>query len=344
MFALTLADPKKKRLEVVAVDEPGPLEEDELLVRMEYSSVQHLDSELAGGGRGVEPPQVMGTDGVGIVLQSRCPAIPVGVHVGFIFFRVPQDLGSWCTLVKLSHARACIVELPRDVALQEAAGGLSSSLMALACLRHFGHGAVVLVSGACGAVGLALLQLAAIRGMKAVGLVRGAARTAWIMKELGATRDIHAIDVSSPGWSELATEVCGSSVEGDCGADGVIDGVGGELLTQVLESGLVRARGAVVAYGCTAGPPDEGRVASAAKVRGLRRLEEGMPEALARADAAAQLGEALVLMTDGKYRPRVWQNVKWSDAGHCLVPQPSWSKYISQYTEGRIGRIILKFD
>mmetsp|Transcript_35636 Transcript_35636/g.112014 ORF Transcript_35636/g.112014 Transcript_35636/m.112014 type:complete len:181 (-) Transcript_35636:89-631(-) len=180
--------------------------------------------------------------------------------------------------------------------------------------------------------------------MKAIGLVRGAFRTAWIAKELGPVGDIYAVDTSLSGWQELLTEVCGASTDGDRGADGVLDGVGGELLPEVLEATALRARGALVRFGCIAGQLDEGRVAAVVKRRSLRQYEEGLPQALERPDAPAQLREALALMAPGKYRPRVWQSVSWRDAGHSLVPQPPWSKHVSQFAEGRIGRIVLKFD
>merc|ERR1712176_444655 len=135
-----------------------------------------------------------GFEGVGTVVCSRSAAFPVGTRVGFIFRRFREDFGCWRNTVALSPERACIVQIPGSLALQEVAAGITSTLTAFACLRHFNAGSIIIVPGACGAVGLALLELAALRGMRAVGLLRGAERTSWIAKELGASGRVFAVD------------------------------------------------------------------------------------------------------------------------------------------------------
>jgi len=339
MLALTLTSPK--RLELLPVEEVEALDEEELLVHMEYAGVQHLDSEMVFGDLGQKIPGGAGIDGVGRVVDSRCASFSSGSRIGFVFRQPFEDRGSWQTQVVLSQQRACITEIPADVAPQEAAAGLTSTIMAFSCLRHFGAGSVLLVPGACGSLGLALLQLGALSGMRLVGLVRGAARVAWIAQEFGNDTFPHgavqAVDVTGPAWHELVAELCGGH------ADGAVDGVGGELLLQVVRQ-LIRPRGTLVRCGAVAGQPDEELFTSVVGERGLEVVHEGIQGALDRTDVASKLQEAMALMSKGTYRPRVWQTVTWHDAAHSLEPQPPWSPYVSQFTEGRIGHLILKFD
>lgn len=340
------------------MDEPGTLGEGEVLVRMKFSSVQPLDTAMYDGELPhLSYPQVLGTDGIGVVERSECDAFPVGTQVAFVFRRPLEDFGAWSSLVRLDAKRACLAALPYDVAPQMGASGLTSTVLATACLRHFRRGSVIIVPGVAGAVGLAVAQLAAVKGMQAIGLVRGPLRVARLHQEFGAIqKDVHElefgasnkmsfIDVTSPNWVSQVLHLCDADAAGVVGADGVVDGIGGDALLQLLQE-VVRPHGHLVTYGARAGAPDPAAFKSAVESKCLFHHKEGVTEILARRDAETHFQGGLRFMGVGRYRPPCWEVVSWQHARECLVPQAEWSDflYASQLTEGRIGRILLKFD
>jgi len=336
-------------LEVREVLAPDELEaEGGVIVNVEYSSVQPLDSEMLAGKCGPEPgiDAVLGSDGVGTVARSTWAAFPEGTRVAFVYRRFGEDCGSWCREVALTDELACVARLPDTVAAQVAAAGLTASVLASACLRHFDAGMQLVLTGAAGAVGATLVQMALLRGIRVVALLRGTERGSWLMREYGHLGTLAVVDLSEEEeeerWADLASVCCGGEPEEGGGADGLLDGVGGPQLAPALAR-LVKPRGAFVSFGALAGPPDEAAVAEAVKARALRVIREGATSVLQRRDAAAQLAANLELMAAERLRPHAWQLVDWRDAMHTLVPQPPWSPHVSQLTPGaRIGRILLK--
>jgi hypothetical protein len=113
-------------------------------------------------------------------------------------------------------------------------------------------GETVVVSGAAGAVGQTVGQLAKIKGCHVVGIAGGPAKCAWVVKELGfdACIDYKAGDVKA-GLKEHCPK----------GVDIYFDNVGGEILDAVLARLARKARivicGAISQYnneGAVAGP------------------------------------------------------------------------------------------
>lgn len=360
-MGLWLSSPRQAEVqEVEGVLEREPLKRGEVIVRMQYSSVQPLDTHIWKGEAKGGLPRGLGFEGVGMVTMSRDDEMSEGTRVAFMLRDYVADASCWRTQVRLSHQRACIARLPQGLVPQEAAAAITSTLTAIACLRHFSPGchvsenaggAVVVVTGACGAVGLALCQLAALRGMRTVALVRGGFRAAWLEKELGKAHRgrISAVDITSTGWLALAAALCACSDEGG-GADGVIDGVGGPALVDIARR-LLRPRGKVVRYGVAGGQEaDAAAMGAASRELNLALVNESAASTLALHDASAHLSDALTHMAAGRLHGFIWQSVNWRNAAFCLQPQPSWSPYPTQvdewrpWDERRIGRILLKFD
>jgi len=364
MFALTLTAPNN--LQFLSVEEPGPLQEGELLVRMKYSSVQPLDSLMYRGEHpstslvGTIGTKVLGTEGVGVVEVSNNEAFPVGVQVAFMFRPPLEDFGAWSNLVRLHQDRVLIGTIPYDLVPQTAAAGITSTIMALACLRHFRRSDVIVVPGAAGAVGLAIMQLAATKGILSIGLVRGHQRVAKLIQKWDArsnqsgpeymdgrssSNGMFFVDVTSPDWLALVLEHCKESKKGVEGADGVVDGIGGATAIEIAKH-VVRPHGVVVTYAAHDCPPDPVELAAVAKSKRLRLYEESPSSILDLSDSEAQFQNALAHMAAGRYKPLVWEAMKWQNAHECLVPQPEWSEFLhaSQFTEGRIGRILLRFE
>eukprot|EP00929_Paragymnodinium_shiwhaense_P011926 TRINITY_DN11833_c0_g1_i1.p3 TRINITY_DN11833_c0_g1~~TRINITY_DN11833_c0_g1_i1.p3 ORF type:complete len:204 (-),score=41.52 TRINITY_DN11833_c0_g1_i1:485-1096(-) len=193
IFAQTLIEPKK--LQFLEADEPSPLRAGEMLVRMSYSSVQPLDSEIFKGESKTSKnfPWVLGIEGVGTVMKTRAEKFPVGQQIVFMLRRYGEDFGCWQTEVVLSEKRACIGKLPLTLVPQEAAANISSTFAAIASLRHFGPevgcppGAVLIVTGACGAVGLQAMQMAATRlAWSAAASGRAGSSGSWVRCILAA--------------------------------------------------------------------------------------------------------------------------------------------------------------
>lgn len=317
------------------------LEDDEVLLRMDYASVQPMDGRVLGGECSAGPAAIPGVDGVGTVVRSRCGRFAAGDRAAFVYRRF-GDHGSWRRHVVLSPARMLAVAVPVDLEPQVVAAGLASTCAALACLRHFRAGDTLVVSIAAGAVGLALVQLAALRGLRVAALLRGSERLGALVERCGALGAVGFVDCAEEGWEDLAAALVGQGAEGE-GADGFVDGCGGELRLAVAGR-LVRVQGTVVLYGAIAGEAELGAISAA---RRLTVFREGVSSFCPARDATEQLEGAIRLMARGDYRPGIWQLVGWRDAPHCLVKQPMWGRYPSQLPGGpgggrRIGRIILK--
>jgi hypothetical protein len=107
-------------------------------------------------------------------------------------------------------------------------------------------GETVVVSGAAGAVGQTVGQLARIKGCRAVGIAGGAAKCEWVVRELGFDA---CIDYKAGAVRDGLKAHCPK------GVDVYFDNVGGEILDQVLARLAPKARiaicGAISQYNAT---------------------------------------------------------------------------------------------
>ena len=110
-------------------------------------------------------------------------------------------------------------------------------------------GETVVVSGAAGAVGQTVGQLATITGCRAVGIAGGPAKCEWVVKELGFDA---CIDYKAGPVKDGLKAHC------PAGVDVYFDNVGGEILDAVLTRINRKARivicGAISQYNATAKP------------------------------------------------------------------------------------------
>ena len=110
-------------------------------------------------------------------------------------------------------------------------------------------GETVVVSGAAGAVGQTVGQLAKIKGCRAVGIAGGPAKCEWVVKELGFDA---CIDYKAGPVKDGLKAHC------PAGVDVYFDNVGGEILDAVLARINRKARivicGAISQYNATAKP------------------------------------------------------------------------------------------
>ena len=107
-------------------------------------------------------------------------------------------------------------------------------------------GQTVVVSGAAGAVGQTVGQLARVKGCRAVGIAGGQAKCDWVVRELGFDA---CIDYKSGQVRDGLKQFCPN------GVDVYFDNVGGEILDTVLAKLAPKARivicGAISQYNAT---------------------------------------------------------------------------------------------
>jgi hypothetical protein len=114
-------------------------------------------------------------------------------------------------------------------------------------------GETVLVSGAAGAVGSLVGQIAKLKGCRAVGIAGGREKCEWITRELGFDA---AIDYKGAAARDMAAALRAACPQG---IDIYFDNVGGPLLDEVLLQINERARilicGSIATYNAVQPPP-----------------------------------------------------------------------------------------
>jgi hypothetical protein len=193
-----------------------------------------LDPAMRGWmneGKSYIPPvaigEVMRAGGVGKVIASRNPQFAVGDYVSAGF-----GVQEYLTLAQADFKRSGLVKI--DLSM----GTLTQWLNVLGMPGMTGYfglmdvgqpkaGETVVVSGAAGAVGQTVGQMAKIRGCRAVGIAGGQAKCDWVVKELGFDA---CIDYKA-GPSAVKD---GLKQHCPAGVDVYFDNVGGEILDTVL--------------------------------------------------------------------------------------------------------------
>lgn len=171
--------------------------------------------------------EVMRGSGISEVIESNGGRFPVGTMV----------IGStgW-TEYHLSDGEGlvpCDPELP-PTAMMSVLG--TTGLTAYCGLFKIGKpvaGDTVLVSGAAGATGSVVGQLAKIAGCRVVGIAGGADKCAWLVEEAGYDA---AIDYKAGGVREAIKRECPR------GVDVIFDNVGGAILDDMLSQIATGAR------------------------------------------------------------------------------------------------------
>lgn len=209
--------------------EPAPPGPGRSLVRMHAASIGHIDHTIWSGGFGVHPPlpYVPGTEAAGVVLAGERFAPGTRVWLRGAGLGTRRD-GSWRELIDTPNE--AMGELPADISYALGASFFSPCTAAWCALHDLGRwqpGERILVTGASGAVGSIVLQLARERGAQAAAVLSPGSAS------------------PPPGIDALALEALRPE------ADLLIDCVGGEVLPQALQG--VRPGGRAVLVGYTAG-------------------------------------------------------------------------------------------
>jgi len=169
--------------------------------------------------------EVMRAGGIGQVIASKNPAFAVGDHVS-----ATLGVQEYCLVPAKDIKRNGLFKV--DLAVGTPTQWLNVLGMP-GMTGYFGlmdvgrpkAGETVVVSGAAGAVGQTVGQLAKILGCRVVGIAGGAAKCDWVVKELGFDA---CIDYKAGPVREGLKQHCPN------GVDIYFDNVGGEILDAVL--------------------------------------------------------------------------------------------------------------
>lgn len=268
-------------VETAPVPEPGP---GQVLVR---SILLSLDPAMRGwmdDRRSYVPPvglgEVMRGLAVGEVVASEDPDFEPGQRVSGVI--------GWQEYAALPGSE--VTAVPDNVPLELALGPLGMTGMT----AYFGlldvgeptEGETVLVSGAAGAVGSLVGQIAKIKGCRVVGVAGSDEKCAWLTDGLGfdaavnykTAEDLHA----------SLREACPS------GVDVYFDNVGGPLLDLALSLLNLRGRvvicGAISIYNATEPPPGPANYLSLL-------VNRGRMEGFIVFDYARRYGEAVAALS-----------------------------------------------
>jgi NADPH2:quinone reductase len=221
-------------LDVVEVDAPRPAA-GEVRVRVLASGVSFTDTQLRAGTYlgGPKPPFTPGYELVGVVeeLGAGCSRLRVGDRVGVL------------TVWGANAERVCVpekyaVSVPTDLDPAEVVSLVFPYMTAYQLLHRAAlakRGETVLVHGAAGRVGTALLELGAAAGLQLYGTA--AARDLPAVERLGAV----AIDYRNEDFLARVRELTGD------GVDVALDGLGGTLSLRSFRA--LRRGGRLVVFG-----------------------------------------------------------------------------------------------
>ncbi len=224
------------------VPEPG---EGEVLVKILYLSMDPAMRGWMNEGRSyiapVEIGDVMRALAAGRVVASNHPRLAVGNYVTGLLGVQEYAVVSGDAVGKVDPGLA---PLPTYLGTLGMPG--MTAYFGLLDIGHPAEGETVVVSGAAGAVGGVVGQIAKLKGARAIGIAGGAEKCEYIVDELGFDA---AIDYKGQDVAEGLSEHCAK------GVDVYFDNVGGEILDAALARLARHARvvicGAISQYNAT---------------------------------------------------------------------------------------------
>jgi NADPH-dependent curcumin reductase len=185
--------------------------------------------------------EVMRAGGIGRAVTSRHPGFVAGDHVSGTLGVQEYAVVEGARLIKIDPKHA-----PLPVYLNTLGMPGMTAYFGLLDVGKPQPGETVVVSGAAGAVGATVGQIAKIKGCRAVGIAGGAAKCRYLLDELGFDA---AIDYKARNLREDLRASCPD------GVNVYFDNVGGEILDIVLTRLALHARvvicGAISQYNNT---------------------------------------------------------------------------------------------
>ncbi len=235
---------KREDFELVgsALPEPG---EGEVLIRIRYISLDPAMRGWMNEGKSYIPPvaigEVMRAGAAGTVVASNNPRFAVGDSVVGVLGVQDYALSNGKGLTKVDPELA-----PLPVYLGTLGMPGMTAYFGILEVGELKSGDTVVVSGAAGAVGQVVGQIARIKGCSVVGIAGGSDKCAYVVDELGFDA---AVDYKSEDVKKALRSHCPK------GIDVYFDNVGGEILDAALSQLAMHARvvicGAISQYNNT---------------------------------------------------------------------------------------------
>lgn len=244
--ALVLNQEEKKTIAAVESLELSQLPDEDVLVKVDYSSLNYKDGlAITGTGKIIRNfPMVPGIDLVGEVVESRDDRYSAGQKVIMTGWSVGENY--WGGLSQMARLKGdWLVPLPEGMSEQRTMEIGTAGLTAMLCVMALEEGGVtpesgtVVVTGAAGGVGSVSITLLSALGYK-VAAVTGRPETEGFLRGLGATEIVTREEMSAAS----------RPLEGQRWA-GAVDTVGDAILARVLAE--MNYGGTVAACGLAGG-------------------------------------------------------------------------------------------
>ncbi len=224
------------------------LPEEDVLIRVQWSSLNYKDALAATGQPGVAKklPHVPGIDAAGTVVECHDGNFKPGQEVIVTGYDLGAgQWGGWAEYVRVPAA--WVIPLPEGLTLETAmhygTAGFTAAMSVQAIVDHGLEpaGGKIVVTGATGGVGCVAVMLLAKLGYQ-VTAVTGKESLHAQLKDLGATEVVGRAEILDGRWQTLISARW----------EGAVDCVGGEMLTSLLRA--TDLRGCVTCCGLVAGP------------------------------------------------------------------------------------------
>ncbi|XP_045448868.1 prostaglandin reductase 1-like [Melitaea cinxia] len=240
--------PKKSDFDIVEYELPS-LKDGEILIKTEWVSV---DPYLRAYYRNMPVPYDQFSYQVGIVEESKHPTYPVGIRV--------VTHNGWCDYSVVNVAKMTaphtagfslevLYKLPELKGLSPSLGIGAVGMPGITAYYGFLEicqpkaGETVVVTGAAGAVGSVVGQIAKIKGCKVIGFAGSDDKVKWLEEELGFDKAFNYKTVDVQSVLKTAAPK---------GVDCYFDNVGGEIssliIAQMNKFGRVSLCGSVSSY------------------------------------------------------------------------------------------------
>lgn len=220
------------------VPEPA---KNEVLVKLEYSGVNMVDTNHRSGTSKVPLPAIIGSEGAGVIerLGEGVSGFKVGDRVVYTMSR-----GSYAEYAAVPVNR--LAHIPETASFRDAAASMLQGMTA----HYLAHsvfplksGHTALIHAAAGGTGRLLVQIAAMAGARVIATV-GTSAKAELAREAGAAETIL---YDQQDWVAEVKQLTGGK-----GVDVVYDSVGKATFMKSLE--CLKLRGMMAFFGQASGP------------------------------------------------------------------------------------------
>lgn len=208
-----------------SVPSASSLQDGEVLFQTLYLGLDPAMRGWLNDKRSYLPPvkigAVMRGSGIGMIVASRSKKFPVGTYA--------SGMCGWSEYAVLKEQDVELLDLPNGAVPTDSLGALGmTGLTAYFGILDVGQvkaGDFVVVSGAAGATGSVVGQIAKLKGAKVLGLAGEDSKVSWLKEELGFDEALNYKDPQFKDKFRAATKDL---------IDVYFDNVGGEILDMAL--------------------------------------------------------------------------------------------------------------